>query len=67
MISGKHLEDVSFAIIVSLMYKLITSAKDTDDFSIGFYRNRIRRQEGVTDNKNITGKYHVRIMVKYVF
>ena len=30
--SGKHLEDVSHAHIVSLMYKLITTAKDMKDF-----------------------------------
>ena len=32
--SGKHLEDISHSLIVSLMYKLKTSAKDTDDLSI---------------------------------
>ena len=36
---GKHLEDFSQAHIVSLMYKLITSAKDTGDLSIGFDRD----------------------------
>ena len=34
--SGKPLEDISHAHIVSLMYKLITSARDSDDLSIGF-------------------------------
>ena len=33
--SEKHLEDISFAHIISLMYILITGAKDTDDLSIG--------------------------------
>ena len=37
--SGKHLEDVSHAHIVSLMYKLITTAKRCDDLSIGFDRD----------------------------
>ena len=36
---GKLLEDISHAHIVSLMYKLVTSAKDTDDLSIGFDRD----------------------------
>ena len=36
---GKHLEDFSQAHTVSLMYKLVTSAKDTDDLSIGFDRD----------------------------
>ena len=42
MSSGKHLEDISHAHIVSLMYKLITSAEDTDDLSIGFDRDSKR-------------------------
>ena len=37
--SQKHLEDNTHAHINSLMYKLITSAKDTDGLSIGFDRN----------------------------
>ena len=65
--SGKHLEDISHAIIVSLMYKLITSAKDTDDLSIGFDRDRGRRQREFPNNKNIKGKYHVRIVLKDIF
>ena len=65
--SRKHLEDISHAHIVSLMYKLITSAKDTVDFSIGFDRSRDRRQREFTNNKNIKGKYHDIIMLKDVF
>ena len=38
--SGKHLEDISHAQIVSLMNKLKTSAKDSDDLSFGFDRDR---------------------------
>ena len=49
--SGKHLEDVSQSNIISLMYKLITSAKDSDDLSIGFDRNRDRRKQELTKNK----------------
>ena len=40
--SVKHLEDISHAHLVSLMYKLITSAKDSDDLSIGIDRDRGR-------------------------
>ena len=65
--SGKHLEDVSHAHIVSLMYKLITTAKGCDDLSIGFDRDRTRRRNELTNNKNIKGKYHVRIYLKDVF
>ena len=49
------------------MYKLITSAKDSDDLSIGFDRSRERRKQELTNNKNIKGKYHLRIMLKDVF
>ena len=33
--SGKHLEEISHAHIVSLTYKLLTSSKNSDDLSIG--------------------------------
>ena len=65
--SGKHLEDISHTHLVSLMYKLLTSSKNSDDLSIGFDRNRARRQDEMTDNKRVKCKYHVRIMLKDVF
>ena len=65
--SGKHSEDISHAHIVSLMYKLFTSAKDSEDLSIGYDRDRGRRRGELTNNKNIKGNYHVRIMLKDVF
>ena len=49
------------------MYKLITSAKGRDDLSICFDRDRTRRQRELTNNKNIKGKYHVRIYLKDIF
>ena len=45
------------------MYKLISSAKDTNDLSIGFDHSRNRRRDELTNNKNVTGKYHLRIML----
>ena len=65
--SGKHLEDISHAHFVSLMYKLITSSKDSNDLSIGFDNNRNRRRDELALNKNIKGEYHVKIMLKDVF
>ena len=65
--SGKHLEDISHAHIVSLMYKLITTAEGCDDLSIGFDRSRERRRNELTNSKNIKGKFHVRIYLKDVF
>ena len=38
--SGKLLEDISLAHIVSLMYKLSTSTRGNDDLSSGFDRDR---------------------------
>ena len=50
--SGKHLEEISHAHIVSLMYKLLTSSKDSDDFD----RSRGRRKNELSKNKNIITK-----------
>ena len=65
--SGKHLENNDHSHIVSLMYKLLTSSKGSDDLSIGFDRDRTRRRNELTNNKNIKGKYYVRIYLKDVF
>ena len=65
--SGKHLENIDHAHIVSLMYKLLTSSKGSDDLSIGFDRDRGRRQRELTNNKTQKGKYHVRIYLKDIF
>ena len=65
--SGKHLENTDHAHIVSLMYKLLSSSKGSDDLSIGFDRDRGRRQRELTNNKTLKGKYHVRIYLKDVF
>ena len=51
--SGKHIEEISHAHIVFLMYKLITSSRGSDDLSIGFDRDRGRRQYELTNNKKI--------------
>ena len=65
--SGKHLEDISHANLVSLMYKLIRSSTGSDDLSIGFDRSSARRREEMTNNKNVKDKFHLRIMLKDVF
>ena len=65
--SGKHLENIDHAHIVSLMYKLLSSSKGSDDLAIGFDRDRTRRRNELTNNKNIKGKYHIRIYLKDVF
>ena len=65
--SGKHLWEISHAHIVSLMYKLLTSSKDSDDLSIGFDRNRGRRKNDLSNNKSIKGKHHIRTYLKDIF
>ena len=65
--SGKHLEEISHAHIVSSIYKLLTSSKDGDDLSIGFDRNRERRKNELANNKTIKGKYHNGIYLKDIF
>ena len=64
--SGKHLENIDHAHIVSIIYKLITSSRGSDDLSIGFDRDRTRRRNELTNNKNIKGKYHDRIYLRDV-
>ena len=53
--SGRHLEEISHAHIVSSKYQLKTSAKIYDDLSIGFDRDRHRRQRELTNNRNQKG------------
>ena len=65
--AGKHLEDISHAHFGSLMYKLITSSKDSDDLSMSFDRSRKRRKVELAQNKNIKGKCHVRCMLRVIF
>ena len=64
---GKHIKEITHAHIACLMYKLITSFKDSDDLSIGFDRDRNRRRRELTNNKNIKGKIHVRVMLRDIF
>ena len=65
--SGKHLEDISHALLVSLMYKLITSSKDSNDLSIGFDDIHNRRRDELAPNKHMKSKYHLKYMLKDIF
>ena len=49
------------------MYKLITSIRANDDLSIGIDRDRDKRRDELTNNKNLEGKYHLRIMLQDIF
>ena len=64
---GEHFEKIEHAHIACLMYKLITTARGCDDLSIGFDRSRDRRQRELTNNRNIKGKYHVRVYLRVIF
>ena len=64
---GKHLENIDHSHIVSLMYKLLTSSRGSDDLSICFDRDHNRRQRELTNNNSQKRKYHVRVYLKDVF
>ena len=64
--SGKHLEETSHTHTVSLMNRLLASNKDSVDLSIGFDHSRDRRKQELTNTKNITGKYHLRIYFRVI-
>ena len=65
--SAKFLENISNVHNVSLIFKLITSARGIDDLSIGFDRDHRRRQQDLTENNNLNCKYYVRVKLKNVF
>ena len=65
--SGKHLENIDQAHIACLMYKLLSSSRDSDDLSIGFDRSRDGRKQELNNNKTQKGKYHLRIYPKDIF
>ena len=59
--SVKQLKKIEHGHTACSMSKLLTSARGCDELSIGFDRSRKRSQRELTKNKNIEGKYHVRI------
>ena len=65
--SGKHLEDISHAYMVFLLYKLLTSSRSSDDLAIGFDRDCREGQQESSNNKNMNGKYHLRRKLKEFF
>ena len=65
--SGKQLENIDHTDIVSLMYKLFTSNRGSDDLSLCSDLDRNRRKRYLSNDKNIKAKFHVRISLKDVF
>ena len=64
---GKRLEKFGLTPIVSFMYKIKTSNRGSDDLSVGFDWDHIRKQRELTKNRNIKGKSLVRNLLKEVF
>ena len=64
---GKTSEDVRQAHIVTFNYKLMTSSAQDDNLSIGFDRDRDRKQRELTFNKNVKRKLHIRSLLEDVF
>ena len=65
--SGKEIDEIDNAHVISLMHKLISSNRDSDDLSIGFHRSKGIRERELTNNKTTKGNYHVRIYLKDIF
>ena len=64
--TGKQIEDINHAHTFSLLTKLSTSSRSSDDLSFGFHRDRNRRHRELTNNKNQKGKNHIRNYLKGV-
>ena len=60
--SVKHLENIDHAHTVSLIYKLITSSRGSDDLSIGFDRDRTRKRNELTNKKILK----VNIIIEFI-
>ena len=67
--SRKHLKDITQAHLFSLMFKLITSAEDSDDLFFGFDRYRKRRQRELTKakvEKNLSCENYAYVYIRTV-
>ena len=60
--SGKHLENIDHASLVSLMYKQLSSSRYIEDLSIGFDRSRDRRKGKSTNNETQKGTFHLKVI-----
>ena len=65
--SGEHLEEISHARIVSLMYKQLTWKRGSDDLFIGFNRDRGKGKAEMASNEKIKGTYRLRNMLNDIF
>ena len=65
--SGKKKEEIDNAHVICLMYKLISSTRDSDDLSNCFHRSIEAREKELTHCKTTKGNYYVRIYFRYLF
>ena len=65
--SGTEVEEIDNAHVICLLYKLISSSRDSVDLSIGFHRSIETRERELNINKTTRGNYHVRNHLKDVF
>ena len=62
--SGKEIEEIDNAHVISLMHKLLSSSRNCDDLSIGFNRSIDARERELNNIKTTKRNYHVRIYLK---
>ena len=63
--SAKHLEKVDNLHPICLMYKLLTSSRQTSQLMYGFEENTAIRRQKLTNNKTEKGTFFVRIKLKF--
>ena len=61
------MENIDHAHIVSSMYKLLSSSRDSNDLSDGSGRSKDKRKQELPNIKVQKGKFHLRIYPKEVF
>ena len=61
------MEEIDNAHVVCLLHNLLSSGRDSEDFSIGSHRSNDVREKELTNNKTTKDKYHVKIYFKDVF
>ena len=65
--SGKEIDEIHFAHVISLMYKLISSCRYIDDVSIVSHRSSEVQEGELTNNRTTERKNHVGKYSKDVF
>ena len=64
---GKRSEDTSHAHVACLMYNILSSIRGSDDLSIDFDRDSVRRWNEITNNKTVKVRSYVEVLLRDVF